>query len=86
MNHICISVTEDCMNDDSYGEICVHCNCCGRIDKKTQKQAQLKYYKEKLDENKSFNDWIEGFKETQEKNIKTNIAYFETKIKELENE
>ena len=23
-------VVEDCMNHNSYGEICVGCNCCGR--------------------------------------------------------
>lgn len=86
MNHICISVTDDCINPDSYGEICVHCNCCGRIDKKTQKQAQLKLYKEQLNERESFDGWIPEFRETQEKNVKKDIAYFKAKIKELEDE
>ena len=26
-------VTKDCVNPDSYGEICVKCNQCGRFDK-----------------------------------------------------
>ena len=33
---VCRSVMENCQNCmDSYGEICVGCNCCGRIDPKT---------------------------------------------------
>lgn len=24
---------EECVNPDSFGEICVHCNECGRFDK-----------------------------------------------------
>ena len=31
MLHITYSTTEDCKNmGESYGEICVHCNKCGR--------------------------------------------------------
>lgn len=29
------SVTKDCVNSDSYGEICVRCNRCRRFNKKT---------------------------------------------------
>ena len=25
--------TEKCVNPDSFGEICLHCNKCGRFDK-----------------------------------------------------
>ena len=32
--HLCISVIDDCKNlQESYGEICVRCNKCGRFDK-----------------------------------------------------
>jgi len=31
--HVDIAVTDDCKNPDSYGEICVMCNRCGRFDK-----------------------------------------------------
>ena len=24
---------EDCQNEDTYGEVCVQCNKCGRFDK-----------------------------------------------------
>ena len=30
--HICYSVTKGCKNPDSYGEICVRCNQCGRLN------------------------------------------------------
>jgi hypothetical protein len=30
--HICLSVLDNCKNlEDSYGEICVRCNKCGRF-------------------------------------------------------
>ena len=33
---MCMSVLENCKNGmDSYGEICVGCNCCGRINPET---------------------------------------------------
>lgn len=32
MIHIDIGVADNCQNPDSYGEICVHCNKCGRFD------------------------------------------------------
>ena len=35
MLHITYSTTEDCKNmGESYGEICVHCNKCGRWEEK----------------------------------------------------
>lgn len=34
MIHIQLTPIEDCKNfEDSYGEICVRCNLCGRFDK-----------------------------------------------------
>ena len=83
-SHICISVTGDCINNDSYGEICVHCNACGRFDKSTQKQCALKMYKEKLQEEYDFDDWIDGFEKLQRSNVASNIEYFKKKIEELE--
>lgn len=33
--HLDFAVTKDCKNpEESYGEICVKCNRCGRFDKK----------------------------------------------------
>lgn len=74
--HISIPALEDCINGDSYGEICVHCNACGRFDKSTQKECELKMYKEELQ--KQYNE------EVQKRNIESNIQYFKKKIAELE--
>ena len=39
--HICRSVMANCQNlYDSYGEICVGCNCCGRMGEDTMWQAR----------------------------------------------
>lgn len=78
------AVTKDCINMDSYGEICVHCNACGRFDKTTQKECALKMYKEKLQEQYDFDDWDKDLEWLQRKNIKSNIEYFKEKIRELE--
>lgn len=84
--HISIPALEDCINSDSYGEICVHCNACGRFDKSTQKECALKMYKEELQKQYNFDGWIEGFEEMQKRNIESNIQYFKKKIAELEEE
>lgn len=84
--HISYPVTKDCINDESYGEICVHCNACGRIDKSTQKQSAIKMYKRLLQEQYEFNNWIEGFEEVQKENIESNIRYWKDKIAKLEGE
>jgi hypothetical protein len=78
--HISISALENCINGDSYGEICVRCNACGRFDKSTQKECAIKMYKRQLQEQYNFNGWIEG----QKRNIESNIQYFKKKIAELE--
>lgn len=35
-------VTKDCVNSDSYGEICVKCNQCGRFNKKEKEKEDGK--------------------------------------------
>ena len=47
------------------------------------KAAQLEYYKECLEEQYNFDGWIDGMRETQEKNVKLNIEYFKSKIEQL---
>lgn len=84
MSDISIPVTENCINDDSYGEICVLCNACGRFDKATQRECALEMYMEKLQEQYNFNNWIEGLEEHQKKVNESNIRYYKEKIKELE--
>ena len=83
--HISVSVAGNCINlMDSHGEICVHCNACGRWDKSTQKESALKLYKRYLQEQYDFDNWIDGLEETQKKNIESNIRYYKEKIAELE--
>ena len=39
--HICKSTMENCQNlYDSYGMICVGCNCCGELNKETMWQCR----------------------------------------------
>jgi hypothetical protein len=82
--HIDYAVMKNCINPDSYGTICVGCNACGRINKDTQKEAELKLYKDLLQEQYNFDRWAEGMEELQKKNIAANIEYFKAKITELE--
>ena len=83
---ICNGVTKDCINHDSCGEICVLCNCCGRIDPGTAEKAQIKYYKECLEHEKNFNGWIEGMEKHQEKVRQENIKYYTKNLAKLDGE
>ena len=82
--HISYSTTDDCINWDSYGCICVKCNCCGRFDKNTKNEALLEHYKDMLQRQYDFDRWHEDkdIRENQEKNVKSNIEYFKKKIKQ----
>jgi hypothetical protein len=76
---ICFSVREDCINPDSYGEICVGCGCCSK-DKTIRYPARLKLYTELLEHDLSFNNWIKGCKRIQKRNRKLDIAYNKRRI------
>ena len=90
--YIDMQIRNNCWNFmDSYGEICVHCGCCSK-DKKIRYPARLECLKRWLKEREEFDDWDKeyGWKETQMKNIasdirsyKRQIRYYENKIKEL---
>ena len=81
------AVLDNCQNlEDSYGEICVFCNCCGRVDKATQLESQLLTYKRHLEEEEQFDSWIEGWEETQRKNKAASIDTLKKKIKQVEDE
>ena len=73
---ICSGVSKECLNPyDSYGEICVHCNACGRDDVATMYDCQIKLYTDKLEEEKTqLND--SSWDKFQRKNIESNIEYF----------
>ena len=69
----------------SYGEICVHCNCCGRNGKGLKMwQSRLALHREELNNNLNFDRWDECFRDLQEKNVKANIAYHTKYIKQCE--
>jgi hypothetical protein len=88
--HICYSVADNCQNlYDSYGEICVGCNCCGRIDPKTKLQCQLELAKRQLEEKQQFDMWDNDYPEVnaiQHKNVAADIKYFKQKIAKIEQE
>lgn len=84
--HICIGAADNCYNlYDSYGEICVHCNCCGRIDPKTEYQCRLALNERMLEEQINFSEWddIAEWRKRQEENNKANIAYFKKRIRNI---
>ena len=90
MMHTCFSVAKDCKNlYDSYGEICVGCNCCGRIDPKTKLQCQLELAKRQLEESQQFDRWDNDYPAVnamQHENVAADIEYFKAKIKMIEDE
>lgn len=77
-----IPVSDDCINRDSYGMICVHCNACGRIDKNTMWEARYKMYYGFLEgEISKHND--DSYKsDLQQANIASNIIHLGQKIAE----
>lgn len=79
---VCYSVNEDCRNlEDSYGEICTRCNCCGRFDKRTMYTARIKVYRRLLREEKSRVGDLEHYpSDQQQENIRANIRYFQAKV------
>ena len=84
--HICYSTIENCINNDSYGIICVGCNACGRINPARQKEDALKMWREKLEDELNFNRWDDDpeIRALQERNRQANIEYYKAKIAELE--
>lgn len=81
--HICIGATKGCVNNNSYGVICVHCNACGRFDKNTQRECALRMWQKELHEQYCFDNWFEGAEALQRRNIASNVEYFQDKILRL---
>lgn len=77
-----IATMENCINPDSYGMICVHCNACGRYDKDTMWKARYDMNIGHLAEEVSkFKD--DGFQSNlQQMNLAKNIIHYGEKIKE----
>lgn len=81
MFHIDFAVKKDCWNFyDSYGEICVGCGCCSP-DPVVRAKARLAVCENQLHERSNFNNWVEGWEETQRKNIASDIRYFKKRIR-----
>jgi hypothetical protein len=40
--HISKAPADNCVNPDSYGLICVHCNKCGRFEKEAEDEKEAK--------------------------------------------
>ena len=86
MVHISYSVAKNCQNlYDSYGMICVHCNCCGRIDPETMLQCQLETTKRWLKEKQEFDGWSDDpeVSAIQRKNVATDVGFFKRNIKAI---
>lgn len=77
-------VSDDCINIDSYGEICVNCGCCSmNPNYRDRIIRQIRYYKRMLNEEYSFDNWIENesMRRHQEEVIKANILDFKREIR-----
>ena len=88
MGHIDISALSNCYAKWwSYGEICVGCNCCGRIDKSKRTAARLHFWKEFLKDMNEFNGWFHENPEIvaiQKKNNAKNKALAKRRIRYYE--
>ena len=83
MNHICFSAKNNCYALSwSYGEICVHSNCCGQYGKGLKMwEARLKYHLSELKHNEKFDNWAIGMEHIQKRNIELNKIYHKKYIK-----
>lgn len=81
---ICKSEKWNCQNPyDSFGEICVGCNCCGRFGEDAMWQARYNLARERLKDNieKLQNEWFKT--NLQQANICSNISYWSKKLEEI---
>lgn len=82
---VCYGITDNCENlSDSYGEICVWCNCCGRVDKATMYDCQLSVYKSHLVETANKLTDPDYQLPIQQKNILAEIPWWIKKIKQAQ--
>jgi len=65
---------------DSYGEICVQCNCCGRFDPDSMYTDRLRVLRRQLKEDQA-KLTKRGFQTAlQQRNIRTDIRRFQRQI------
>ena len=82
MVHIDFGVSKKCINTDSYGEICVKCNCCGRVGVENMWIRRYNMYWRRLSyeiENHSDEYYMSNL---QQKNIASNVKFYAEKILE----
>ena len=77
-----IGALKDCINHYSYGEICVGCNACGRINKETMWQSRYEMYVRELKEETEKFESKTFQSNLQQMNIASNIGFLGEKIKE----
>jgi hypothetical protein len=74
-------VAKNCWNlYDSYGEICVQCNCCGGFDKDSMYTSRLRAVRRWLKEDKVKLPQPLYQTALQQKNIHTDIRRFQRQI------
>lgn len=74
-------VSRDCINPDSYYQICVHCNACGRFDMDTMWQARRKLYIRRLKEHIENMEDEQFYSQLQQSNIAEDIITFGKELK-----
>jgi hypothetical protein len=81
MSNICFGINKTkCRNPfESYGEICVGCQCCSD-DKRTRWQARLDLHQRLLEQDLHFDNWIKGIIRIQKRNRKSNIVWNNRRI------
>jgi hypothetical protein len=78
-------VARNCWNlYDSYGEVCVKCNCCGGFDKDSMYTSRLRVLRRWLKEDKAKLPQSLYQSVIQQKNIRTDIRRFQRQIKYYE--
>lgn len=79
--HMCFGINEKCYNlEDSYGEICVWCNCCGRVDKNKMWLARYETDKRHLIENIDHINKVGYLSEVQQTNVIKNISCYRARL------
>jgi len=83
--HICSSASPVCYNPfDSYGMICVGCNCCGKIDKAIMYQCRIATDKRQLIETANQLTDKDYQSELQQRNILLDIEYSIKRIRQAQ--
>ena len=79
--HICYGISDHCYNlEYSYGEICVHCNCCGRVDRKTMWNARYETDKRHLMETVEKINQVGYLSAVQQENIIKDISHYRKRL------